>query len=124
MLVLADNLTFTTRPENNTSDMPTLSPFTIKVAHFFSVSFREVLHGPVHYDQNAVVSQCAKNVLRSLFLINGSKKMSFPVVDCLHCVGQVKYHLALLLVRESHIWTNYRVRDVRENVIQFAAIVA
>ena len=56
-----------------------------------------------HYDQDAVVSQSAKNVLLSLFLINGSKKMSFPIVDCLHCVGQVKHHLALLLVCERHL---------------------
>ena len=104
--------------------MPTLSPFNIKVAHLFSVSFRKVFHGPVHYDQNAVVSQCPKNVLLGLFLINGSKKMSFPIVDCLHCVGHVKHHLALLLVCESHIWTNYHVYDITENFIQFAAIVA
>ena len=104
--------------------MPALSSFNIKVANLFSVSFRKVPYGPVHHDQNAVVSQCPKNVLLGLFLINGSKKMSFPIVDCLHCVGHVKHHLALLLVCESHIWTNYHVCDITENFIQFAAIVA
>ena len=70
-------VTFPTRTEINTSDVPTLAPLTIKVAHLFSVTFGKILHGPVHYNQNAVVGQCIENFLFSLFFtLHGSSQTS------------------------------------------------
>ena len=84
--------------ESNTSNMPTFSLLSVKIAHLLSVLLGQIFHCPVHNYKNAYIIECTENFFLGLLLIDSSNHMFFPIRDWLYCTGHVKCNLTFLFI--------------------------